>query len=61
VPPSVVPELERALARAGTRHRLETIAGTHHGYCFAARPDYHAAAAEETWTKLFDLWERNLK
>jgi len=61
VPAHVVSDLERALAKAGTRHRLETIPGTHHGYLFSARPDYHAAAAEETWTKLFHLWERNLK
>jgi carboxymethylenebutenolidase len=40
---------------------LETIPGTHHGYCFAARADYHPLAAEETWVKLFDLWDRNLK
>ena len=61
VPANVVPELKAALAKAGTKHVLETIPGTHHGYCFAARNDYHPAAAEQAWTKLFDLWERNLK
>jgi carboxymethylenebutenolidase len=40
---------------------LETIAGTHHGYCFVARNDYNPVAAEATWAKLFDLWDRNLK
>src|SRR5437667_10052574 len=58
---NVVPDLTAALTKAGTKHVLETIPGTHHGYCFAARADYHPAAAEATWTKLFDLWERNLK
>lgn len=61
VPPNVVPDLARALQQSGTRHVLETVAGTHHGYCFSARPDYHAVAAEETWTKLFALWDRNLR
>ncbi|TMH56047.1 MAG: dienelactone hydrolase family protein [Betaproteobacteria bacterium] len=61
VPSNVVPDLKTALAKAGTKHVLETIPGTHHGYCFAARADYHAVAAEETWVKLFDLWDRNLK
>jgi carboxymethylenebutenolidase len=61
VPANVVPELKAALAKAGTKHVLETIPGTHHGYCFAARNDYHPAAADQAWTKLFDLWERNLK
>ncbi|MGH8712564.1 MAG: dienelactone hydrolase family protein [Casimicrobiaceae bacterium] len=61
VPANVVPDLQAALAKAGTRHVLETIPGTHHGYCFAARNDYNPAAAEATWAKLFDLWDRNLQ
>jgi carboxymethylenebutenolidase len=61
VPANVVPELKAALERAKVKHTLETVAGTHHGYCFAARNDYNAVAADTTWTKLFDLWQRNLK
>ena len=61
VPSSVVPELRSALERAGTKHVLETVAGTHHGYMFPARPDYHPVAAEETWEKLFGFWQRNLR
>jgi len=60
VPETVIPALKAALTKAGTRHRLEIFPGTHHGFCFAARADYHAAAAEESWTRLFDLWQRNL-
>ena len=58
---NVIPELRSALAQTNVRHVLETVPGTHHGYCFAARADYNPAAAEATWAKLFDLWERNLK
>jgi carboxymethylenebutenolidase len=58
---NVIPDLKAALTKAGTKYVLETVPGTHHGYCFAARADYNAVAAEDTWTKLFDLWDRNLK
>jgi len=61
VPANVVPELKAALEKAGTRHRLETFSATHHGFCFADRADYNAVAAEATWARIFDLWERNLK
>jgi len=61
VPAPVVPELKAALANAGVKHVLETVPGTHHGYCFAARNDYNPIAAEATWVKLFDLWNRNLR
>jgi carboxymethylenebutenolidase len=61
VPANVVPELEKALKKAKTRYFLETYAGTHHGYCFSARPDFNSEAAEATWEKLFDLWARNLR
>ena len=60
VPETVVPALRSALAKAGTRHVIETVAGTHHGYMFPARPDYEPVAAEQTWERLFDLWQRNL-
>ena len=57
----VIPALQRVLAQSKTRHVVETVPHTHHGYCFAARADYNPVAAEATWTKLFDLWYRNLK
>jgi carboxymethylenebutenolidase len=60
VPSTVIPQLAAALVRAGTRHTLETVPGTHHGFCFAARNDYHAVAAETTFATLLDLWDRNL-
>lgn len=60
VPPAVVPSLEAAAVRAGVRATIKTVAGTHHGFCFPARPDYSPAAAEATWAELFGLWDRNL-
>lgn len=61
VPATVVPALTKALDAAGTRYRMETYEGAHHGFVFANRPDYDAQAAERCWTTLFDLWDRNLK
>jgi carboxymethylenebutenolidase len=61
VPSSVVPDLEQALKAAGTKYRMETFKGAHHGFCFANRPDYDPVAAEESWARLTDLWDRNLK
>ncbi|RZL87822.1 MAG: dienelactone hydrolase family protein [Variovorax sp.] len=61
VPAHVVPDLKAALEKAGVRHEVEVVEGTHHGYCFAARPDYNPIASEATWDKLMDLFTRNLK
>lgn len=61
VPGNVVPDLAAALDKAKVKHVLETVPGTHHGYCFAARNDYNPTASEATWAKLFALWDRNLK
>ncbi|MBX3665381.1 MAG: dienelactone hydrolase family protein [Burkholderiales bacterium] len=61
VPAQEVTELAAALKKAGTKHALETLPGTQHGFCFAERAVYHPAASEHAWTKIFDLWDRNLK
>lgn len=61
VPATIIPELERALREAGTKYRLETFKGAHHGFCFANRADYDPVAAEQAWDRVFDLWERNLR
>jgi carboxymethylenebutenolidase len=61
VPANIVSELQAALEKSRTKHRLEVFPDTHHGFCFAARADYDPVAAEAAWTRVFDLWERNLK
>jgi carboxymethylenebutenolidase len=61
VPAPVIPALKQALDKAGVRYTCEFQQGTTHGYCFPARKDYNAVAAEDTWNKLFALWERTLK
>ncbi len=60
VPDTVVPALKAALEKTDIRHTVKTLAGTHHGYQFSARPDYDPVAAEATWDELFALWARTL-
>ena len=61
VPEDVIPTLTAALEKAGVKHRIKVFPATQHGYCFPERQVYAPAAAEQTWTMLFDLWDRNLK
>ena len=61
VPEHVIPELKKALERADAKYKLEVLPGTQHGFCFAERQAYHPVAAEQSWARLFDLWDRNLK
>ena len=61
VPAHVIPELKKTLERADIKYRLEVLAGTQHGFCCAERAAYHPVAAENAWTRLFDLWDRNLQ
>ncbi len=60
VPEQAITDLRQALAGSTLRHTLKVVPGTHHGYQFAARGDYHPVAAETTWDELFALWERAL-
>ena len=60
VPDNVIPDLKDALKAAGTRHLVETFAGTQHGFCFPERVTYHPVAAEATWARILDMWQRNL-
>jgi len=61
VPAQAITDLKAALQQKKIRHTLKVVPGTHHGYQFAARPDYEPTAAEATWTDLFTLWERTLR
>ena len=56
-----IPTLTDALKTARTQHTLEILPGTHHGYQFPERDVYDTDAAENSWAKIFDMWDRNLK
>ncbi len=61
VPSQMITDLKAIVEKKKIRHTLKIVPGTHHGYQFAARPDYEPSAAEATWDDLFALWERNLR
>jgi carboxymethylenebutenolidase len=53
--------LMQALDKADAKHELKVFPGTHHGFCFPERAVYDTLAAEETWSKIFAMWDRCLK
>lgn len=60
-PPEAIAELEAALQRARTPHRIEWYPGAQHGFVFPRREGvYHQASAERHWERLFGLFRRNL-
>lgn len=61
VPANVVPTLKNALDKAGTRYALDVFSNSRHGFQFPERDVYETHAAEESWTKILAMWDRNLK
>jgi carboxymethylenebutenolidase len=49
------------LAKIGVKYEIKTFPGTEHGFAFPERPVYSTLAAEETWHKMFAMWERRVK
>lgn len=61
-PKETVATLEAALKAAGTPYRLEWYPGAQHGFAFPLREGiYDKPSAERHWSRLFALFERNLK
>jgi carboxymethylenebutenolidase len=60
-PSEMIEQLGKALADAGTNHRIEWYPGTAHGFVFPDRTGiYDKAAAERHWERLLALFARNL-
>ena len=54
--------LETALKAANTPYRIEWYPGAQHGFAFPLREGiYDKASAERHWSRLFALFEKNLK
>jgi carboxymethylenebutenolidase len=60
-PKEMIDDLEAHLASVGANARVEWYPGTHHGFAFPKRPVYDRAAAEQHWSRLFALFDRNLR
>ena len=54
-------DLDKVLAKTGVKYEIKTFPGTDHGFAFPERPVYSTLAAEETWHKMFAMWDRCLK
>jgi len=61
VPAHIPGDLKQSLDKVDAKYELKVFPGTHHGFCFAERAVYDTLAAEETWTKIFAMWDRCLK
>jgi carboxymethylenebutenolidase len=61
VPAHIPGELKTLLDKVDAKYELKVFPGTQHGFCFPERAAYDALAAEETWSKIFAMWDRNLK
>ena len=53
--------IEALLKKRPQAYELEWHKGALHGFTFPERFCYHREAAERVWSKLFDLFERQLK
>jgi carboxymethylenebutenolidase len=53
--------LRQAVAASGVRAAIDTYPGTHHGFSFPQRADYDTLAAEDSWAKIFAMWDRALR
>lgn len=60
VPANVVPTFRDAMEKANVAARVDVVPGTHHGFCFAARNDYHPHAAEAVWEDIMAMFMRRL-
>jgi carboxymethylenebutenolidase len=56
-----VAQLEAALREAKVPHRVEWYPGAEHGFAFPQRYCYDKPSAERHWSRLFALFERNLR
>lgn len=60
-PPDYLKAFRAALKKSKLKVEMDVFQDTKHGYCFAERGAYNPVAAEASWGKIFNLWERNLK
>lgn len=60
VPDAHIQGLRDALKKTDVKAEVKVFPGTEHGFCFPERAAYDPEAAEATWAKIFDMWQRTL-
>ncbi|HEX3953468.1 MAG TPA: dienelactone hydrolase family protein [Stellaceae bacterium] len=61
VPAHIPDDLEKMLSKTKIKYKVKTFPGTEHGFAFPERAIYDTLAAEETWDKMFAMFDRTLK
>jgi len=59
-PPDKIATFKAAMEEAGVKGQVEVFEDAEHGFCFPERGHFAPEASEIVWTRLFDLWKRNL-
>lgn len=60
-PPDYIKTFTSALDAAKVNYTMDIFENVDHGYAFVERAMYDAAAAEQSWAKMFELFERHLR
>ncbi|MCB1739461.1 MAG: dienelactone hydrolase family protein [Gammaproteobacteria bacterium] len=60
-PPDYIRTFRAALDEARVNYSMDVFENVDHGYSFVERAMYDPHAAEVSWTKVFDLFKRNLQ
>ena len=60
-PPDYIKTFKASLDEAGVNYDMDIFENVDHGYSFVERPVYDEAAAEQSWSKNFEMFARHLK
>jgi carboxymethylenebutenolidase len=60
-PPEAFAPARAELERLGVAHVVDTHAGADHGFMIPGAPAFQEAAAERSWERTFELFERTLR
>jgi carboxymethylenebutenolidase len=60
-PPDYINTFTACLDKAGVNYSMDIFEGVDHGYAFVERPVYNAAAAEQSYEKIFAMFQRTLR
>ncbi|MBT6277444.1 MAG: dienelactone hydrolase family protein [Chromatiales bacterium] len=60
-PPDYITTFKAALDAGGFNYEMDIFTNVDHGYSFVERPAYDPAAAEQSWEKVFAMFDRTLR
>jgi carboxymethylenebutenolidase len=60
-PPDYIATFRDAMDAASMTYEMETFTGVDHGYSFVERAAYNQSAAEQSWSKVFALFDKRVR